>query len=118
MNAKMKRLSVILAILICSPLPGGEQIYRTDHAEATHENVPLEYAEAICRTATAARKVAVDQFGFDMPETIVISIRCGHREKVRLFNDGHDRFYLTIRSEDDLHKPSDSGIFHIYGVSY
>jgi hypothetical protein len=37
---------------------------------------------------------------------------------VRLFNDGQDRFVLSLTSVDQLQPPSKSGIFHVYGLCH
>ncbi len=115
----MKRLVLLAA---CLALAGQafadeettpEKTYRSDHAVVSYAVISEEYAKAIARTVEAARNVAVEQFGFDMPETITIKVHQG--KHVRLFNDGQDRFSLTVRSEADLRKPAQSGIFQLYG---
>jgi len=53
-----------------------------------------------------------------MPETIQIDLACDPNQAVRLFNDGKDHIFLTIRSEKDLHKPSESRVFQIYGICH
>ncbi|MHC4744293.1 MAG: hypothetical protein ACYS8Z_20450 [Planctomycetota bacterium] len=115
----MKQLIIVGAYLMFSGLViAKEQIYRTDNAVVAYSGIEAKYAEAIARTAEAARAIAVRQFGFDMPETIKITVRCDLRQKVRLFNDGNDRLYLTVRAAEDLSKPSESGVFHIYGICH
>lgn len=115
----MKRLSVIVMLLsFYSFVLADEQVYRLDNAVVTYEGIEQIYAEAIGKTAEAARAVAVEQFGFDMPQTIKFQINCDPKQRVRLFNDGQDRMYLSIRRESDLKKPQESGIFHIYGICH
>jgi hypothetical protein len=96
----------------------GEETLSVDGVVVSYTGVSAEYARAIGRTVAAARKVAVGQFGFDMPETITVSVTLSPQGSVRLFNDGQDRFSLTVRSEDDLRRPSASGIFHLYGLCH
>lgn len=95
-----------------------EQVYRLDNAVVTYEGIEQIYAEAIGKTAETARAIAAEKFGFDMPQSIKININCDLKQRVRLFNDGQDRMYLTIRRESDLKKPQESGIFHIYGICH
>jgi hypothetical protein len=38
--------------------------------------------------------------------------------QVRLFNDGNDHIFLTIRSQDNLLKPKTSGVYNIYGFCH
>lgn len=110
--------TVILLLTIGNIAFCKQKIYQSNHCIVTYENISPKYAQAICQTAVKARKVAIDQFGFDMPEIIKISIKCVSNEKTALFNDGNDRFYLTVKSENDLRKPSISGIYHIYGICH
>lgn len=123
MSSKKKNLIVILAIFIffpafCGLVFGNEQTYRLDNVVVNYSNIESNYAEAIAKTAEAARAVAAEQFGFDMPQTIKFKVNCDLKEKVRLFNDGQDSLYLSIRQPSDLKKPAESGIFHIYGICH
>jgi len=91
--------------------------YRTDHVVISYSSgIGEQYAQAIARTVETARAVALEQFGFDMPEIVAVQVR--HGKHVRLFNDGDDRLFLTVRSDADLRKPSDNGIFHVYGLCH
>jgi hypothetical protein len=115
----MKRLAAIVAcVSICPLAQAAEATVRLDHAVVRYEGITEDYAQAVARTVEAARSVAAEQFGFDMPQTIEVSVRSDADAKVRLFNDGKDRFSLTVRSEQDLRRPSQSGIFHIYGLCH
>lgn len=118
MGAFVNKSSIFFLLSICTLAFGGMQTYKVDHCVVTYENISLEYVKAICQTALTARKVAIERFGFDMPETIYINITCGEQEKTRLFTDGTDRMYLSVRSEKDLLKPGSSGIYHIYGMCH
>ncbi len=115
----MKRLVIVGAYLMFSVLViADEQIYRTDNAVVTFSGIETKYVEALAQTAEAARSIAVRQFGFDMPETIKIIAGGDPKQRVRLFNDGNDRLYLTVRKARDLSRPSESGVFHIYGICH
>ncbi len=115
----MKRLVVVGACLMFSSLVlADDQIYRTDNTVVTYSGIETKYVEALAQTVEVARAIAVRQFGFDMPETIKITVRRDPRQRVRLFNDGNDRLYLTVRTAKDLSKPSESGVFHIYGICH
>ena len=116
------RQQILIAFFLVIPVMthAGEiaTLLRGDHAVVSYSGITQEYAEAIAATVEAARVVAVGQFGFNMPETITLVVRKNRRERVRLFNDGQNRFSLTVRSEKDLRKPATSGIFHIYGLCH
>lgn len=110
--------AMLIGVLIGGSVPGAEQPYRIDHVAVSSRGFPPAYVEAICRTAATARSVAIDQFGFDMPGTIRIDLVCEPNQMVRLFTDGRDHLYLTVRSEKDLHKPSESRVFNLYGICH
>ena len=59
---------------------------------ASRMRVP--WVTRIARSAPAARAAAAKQFGFDMPKTILVTVKTG--EQVRLFNDGNDRIHLAV----------------------
>jgi hypothetical protein len=115
----MKSSAIIIFIsMFCTLVFADEQVYRLDNTVVTYEGIEQIYAEAIGKTAHAARAIAAEKFGFDMPQTIKVNINCDPKQRVRLFTDGQDMMYLTIRRESDLKKPQESGIFHIYGICH
>jgi len=90
--------------------------YRGDNSVVKYSGISDSYAKALGRVAEVARGAAIEQFGFDMPETISIEVAIG--AKTRLFTDGAGFMSLTVRSQADLRKPSASGVFNIYGVCH
>jgi hypothetical protein len=92
--------------------------YAGDHVTVSYSKISKDYAEAMGRTLSAARKAAAAQFAFDMPKTIHLEVTVDPQGKVNLFNDGQDHIFLTIHSEEDLRQPASSGIFHIYGLCH
>jgi len=74
------------------------------------------HARALAETLGAARDVYV-ALGFDMPDTVNLSITCGG-DSANLFTDGYDQLFLSIKSIDDLAPPAKSGVFNIYGMSH
>jgi len=110
-------LAGAVALLTLAPAgAAGEQIAR-EHVVVSYDGIGKQYAEAIARTVSAARAVAAEQFGFDVPETITVTVAVNAEER-RLFNDGQDRISLTVRSEEDLLRPSTSGVFNLYGMCH
>lgn len=91
---------------------------KLDDVHVRYSGIDQSYAEAIARTVSTARKISIEKFRFDMPDTIYIEVTADPSRKVRLFNDGQDRFSLTVRTEKDLLAPRKSGIFHIYGLCH
>ena len=78
--------------------------------------VDTAYARALAETAGEARDVYV-KLGFDMPDTVNLSITCGG-DSTNLFTDGYDQLFLSIKSLNDLAPPAKSGVFNIYGMCH
>lgn len=115
----LPRLLALAAVLAAAASAfGDEATCRLDHTVVSYSGISREHAKAIARTVETARDLAVERFGFDMPETIRVNVTCDPKAAVRLFNDGQDRFSLTVRSQRDLRKPSTTGIFHLYGMCH
>lgn len=115
----MSRVAFVLSCLAALPAClAAEGTIRKDGVSVSYAGIDRTYAEAIARTVGAARALAAEQFGFDMPKTITVSVRAETDGVVRLYTDGADRFFLTVRSQRDLRKPAASGIFHLYGLCH
>ena len=111
--------AVVLTVLPALAGAGEEpqKTYRLDHAVVTYSGIDEKHAKAVAEVVQAARAAAVDEYGFDMPKTVSVSVTAGAK-RARLFNDGHDRMYLSIRSSRDLRQPRYSGIYNIYGFCH
>ena len=83
-----------------------------------YEGITQDQATAIAQVLSAARKVYVDYFGFDMPARIFCSVECGPGKGSRLFTDGEDRVFLSMPSADKLQRPAKSGTFVLYGLCH
>ncbi len=94
------------------------RIHRADHALVEYTGLEPSQAQAIATVVQATRQVAIERYGFDMPTTIHVRVHSQPGNKVRLFNDGHDRLDLSLRSPDQLRPPNESGIFHLYGLCH
>jgi hypothetical protein len=53
-----------------------------------------------------------------LPKAIVVKAVARLTGSTGLFNDGNDSIFLTVRSDRDLRKPVDSGVFAIYGLCH
>jgi hypothetical protein len=111
-------IAAILCLSAAASVATAQETLQREGVVVNYSGVSPEYAEAIARTVSTARSVAIDRFGFDMPDTITVTVQLNADGNVRLFNDGQDRFSLTIRSGSELLKPSQSGIFHLYGLCH
>lgn len=109
--------ALLVPFLMCHAAED-EQVYRDDHVLVRYTGIETNQAEAIAKVTKATRQVAVERYGFDMPETITVRVDCGAGNKVRLFNDGQDRLHLSLRSSEQLRPPAESGIFHLYGLCH
>jgi RNA polymerase sigma-70 factor (ECF subfamily) len=108
----------IRALAAADSAAPAEKVTRLAHVEVTTSGISDAYANAIARTVEAARAVAIEQFGFDLPETIHVSAVADPKNGTRLFNDGEDHINLTIPSEAKLQRPAVTGIFHLYGFCH
>ena len=110
---------MIIAMLApCVALAAAENTYKADRVTVTYSGIGEPYAAALGRTASDARAIAANDFGFDMPEAITVGVACAPEQNSRLWTDGRNHFQLTAPSEKDLRKPAESGIFHLYGMCH
>ena len=113
-------LAVTMASVLVAgacPASAAEQTVEVPGARVTCDGVSETFAKAIGRVTAAAREAAA-AWGYDVPATVHVQVTCAPDQKVRLFNGGKDRVYLSIRSEQDLRKPAATGIFHLYGLCH
>ena len=121
MYRNLSLLGLLIAILTSMTVhctASAEELYRDDHVLVHYSGVDADQVKAIGNILTATRRIAVDRFGFDMPETITVTIDCGPGNKVRLFTDGQDRLNLSLKSSEQLRPPAQSGIFNLYGLCH
>src|SRR5512145_2642715 len=108
-------LAVLTAVLAAdSPA----STVKLEGATVAYSGVEAEQANAIARVVAAAREVAKDKFSFDMPQTVHVTVRVERDGHTRLFNDGQDRLFLTLKSAADLRPPGESGVFVLYGLCH
>lgn len=111
-----RRLFLSVSIMSATCFGASDQL-AIPHVKLTQCIVDATYAGALAETVRAAREVYID-LGFDMPETVNLSVTCGDGVGSRLFNDGKDQLFLSISSLDSLAPPAKSGIFNIYGICH
>lgn len=91
-----------------------------DQVDIPHVTVtwctPERQARALAETLSAARKIYAEELGFDMPETLKLSVTCG--APTNLFNDSQDTIYLSLQSLQALAPPAKSGVFNLYGMCH
>ena len=98
---------------------GETATFTRDHVTVNYDGgIDRKHAEALARVTNAARRAAVERFGFDVPQRITIDVRHEPNGKARLWTDGADRFTLVVTSPDDLAPPATSGVFHVYGMCH
>ena len=115
----MRCIVLFAAVAIASaPGRGADAMAGADHVVVTYSGIDATWAQAVARCASAARAAAIEHFAFDMPETVRIQIRCDAKARVRLYTDGRNSFFLTIRSAEDLRRPAVTGIFQLYGLCH
>src|SRR4051812_48874142 len=112
----LKRLFILFSLALSSL--ASASIVQAPNARVQYDGVDERHAKAIAQTISAARKVYVEELGFDMPDTIVASITAKAGQPTRLFNDGLNRLTLSLPSAGMLDKPSKSGVFNLYGICH
>lgn len=114
-------LSFVVAVLITVTFlagPAGAEVKEIPHAKVSYEGISSEYAAALAETLAAARQVYVGTLKFDMPDSVMLEVKCGPTEATRLYTDGEDRLFLSLSSEDQLAQPTKSGVFNLYGMCH
>jgi RNA polymerase sigma-70 factor (ECF subfamily) len=114
----LRQAALCLAATVTASMSASAAELELPHVHMTYDGIEEAHARAIARTVAAARTICADKCRFEMPETIHIDVSAKPEHSVRLFNDGVDRFSLSLRSERDLRKPSASGTFHLYGLCH
>jgi hypothetical protein len=110
------RFTSLAAVMFLALVSGSDA--QTAHVQLSGKGVPADYQAAIAKTIEAARQICVERYGYDMPETIHVALNADPKGAVRLFNDGADRFSLSVKTDRDLKQPKQSGTFHIYGFCH
>ena len=114
----MKTRPVLFALLLLLTTPAFADLAKAPNVQVTYTGIDAKYADAIAQTLSAALKIYSDDFGFDMPQTVVGSVTCAPGSPTRLFTDGKDHFTLNLPSQDKLLKPASSGTFNLYGMCH
>jgi hypothetical protein len=113
----MPRLPVVLLLILLAATARGAEV-NAPNVRVTYDGIDESQAQAIADTLSAARKVYVEHFGFEMPGRIICTVDCGADKTSRLFTDGNDRVFLSMPSADKLARPSRSGTFTLYGLCH
>lgn len=116
--APVRALVCGAAFVAASLHPIGAAEHRLENVLVISDGVSQAYAQAIATTVSAARTLAIDRFGFDLPEFITVKVSAGKGERTRLYTDGSDHIFLSVPSEDSLRQPSATGTYHLYGLCH
>src|ERR1041384_7542739 len=97
----LKPIFSFAILLLCARFAFAATV-RAPNVEVKYEGIDEKQATAIARTISAARKIYVDDLGFDMPEMIVVAVTARAGLPTRLYNDGLDRLTLSISNSASL----------------
>ncbi len=116
----MAHCILVPVIVLCVSLLASaqEQTHKTDHVIVRYTGIELQHAQSIARTVEAARKHAIDKFGFDLPDVVNVIVDCDPQHRNHLETDGRDRITLLIPNIAALRRPAQTGIFHLYGMCH
>ncbi len=113
-----KSALVLLIALAVLASPAWSDETTAPHVKVSYTGIDAKQATALAETASAAWKIYTSDFGFDLPETVLVEVTCGPNEATKLFTDGQEHLYLSLPSKDKLDKPAKSGVFNLYGVCH
>jgi hypothetical protein len=87
-----------------------------------YDGITDAQAKSLAETLSAARVVYVEQYTFDMPQTVLLTVECGTGKPTgkptRLHTDGNERVFLSLSSQQRLAPPMKSGTFNLYGMCH
>jgi hypothetical protein len=107
---------ILIASLASATSRAASDQLTVPHVTITGCAIDTAHAHALAETIAAARDYYAG-LGFDMPETVTLSIHCGGNA-ANLFNDGSDQIFLSIPTTAALAPPEKSGVFNIYGMCH
>jgi hypothetical protein len=113
-----RAFAFVLGLCISVLASAQEQTHKTDHVIVRYTGIELQHAQSIARIVGAARKHAIDKFGFDLPDVVNVIVDCNARNRNHLETDGRDRITLLIPNTDALRRSSQTGVFHLYGMCH
>jgi hypothetical protein len=113
---KFRHVFIAVAIMTAACFGASDQLV-VAHVKVSWCAVDSTHARALAETVAAAREIYIG-LGFDMPDTVSLSVTCGDSVGSGFFNDGKDHLFLSIPSLDSLAPPAKSGIFIIYGICH
>jgi len=94
---QLPRSSALALLFLLAMSSHGAEV-NAPNVRVAYDGIAESDAQAIADTLSAARKVYVEHFGFDMPESILCTVECGADKPSRLFTDGNDRVFLSMPS--------------------
>jgi hypothetical protein len=112
----MRLISLVVALVVSAGSHAA--VVSTANVQVSYSGIDQAQAQAIAETLSAARNVYIDDFGLDMPETIICEVTCGPGNPTRLFTDGNDRVFLSVPNKAKLDRPQKSGTFNLYGLCH
>lgn len=113
------RILSMTFLLSCALVASGRgETLTIPHVRITYEGADAKWAKAIAETIAAARTAYLEDFGFDMPDTVHGEVTVKAGTATRLYTDGNDRLYLSVPTVDKLARPAKSGTFNLYGMCH
>jgi hypothetical protein len=89
------------------------------HVVVDYTGIETSDARALGETIVAARRAYMEDFGFDMPETITLDVKVGAGQNARLWTDGESRAFLRLKSREQLlGRPAQAGVHNLYGMCH
>ncbi len=104
-GSEFKLLSAIPAAQV-SPVPASKPqapgVLRLPTVQVSYSGISASWAHRMGRVLTEARAHAQQEFGFNMPDIIRLTVTVDSNGQYQLFNDSRDQLTYYLRSEGDL----------------
>jgi hypothetical protein len=118
---EFKLLSQVPAAQV-SPIPASAAVargvLRLSTVHVTYSGISATWAQRMARVLTEARSNAQSEFGFNMPETISLTVTVATNLQYELFDDMRDQVTYHLHSEADLANFEDLHWYFLYGLSH
>ncbi|MFA4986239.1 MAG: hypothetical protein WC712_06625 [Candidatus Brocadiia bacterium] len=117
MYTRVALAALSVALLLCPACADEAKTYNIDNVAVTYQDLEEEFIVAYAKALQIARKSAIEDWGFDMPDTVRLVVKSGS-EQITLETDGKDGVYFNITKTADGHNFPESGALNMYGICH
>src|SRR5262245_34430002 len=111
------RLALALCLVLALRASAFAKSTQAPHVIIEYEGIDDRQGESIASTLSAAYDVYVNEFKFDMPDTVRCTVKTGQAD-ASCFTDGNDRVTLLLKTKDQLRPPAQGNPFNLYAMCH